>query len=46
MPVLMTNCQVSEKWKTGPVTPQTITITMAVINAYALPVALVTADEK
>lgn len=46
VPVLITNCQVSEKLKTGPVIPQITTMAMAVINEYALPVAFVTIVEK
>ena len=39
VPVLMTNCQVSLKLNIGPVTPQTIMIKAAMMNAAGWPVA-------
>jgi hypothetical protein len=41
VPVLITNCQVSEKPKSGPVHAQIITIINALINAAGRPVAFV-----
>ena len=46
VPVLITNCQVSENLKRGPVNPQTIIIKKAPINADGLPAAFVTLVEK
>src|SRR5690348_15778524 len=37
VPVLMTSCHVSLKWKSGPVTPHTMTINTARMNAYDEP---------
>jgi hypothetical protein len=37
VPVLMTSCQVSEKWKTGPVTAQTRMIRVAPAKAHVEP---------
>src|SRR5258706_749172 len=37
VPVLMTNCQVSEKWNNGPVIPHIKMITRATINAHGEP---------
>lgn len=45
VPVLMTNCQVSENLKTGPDTSQVTIIKKAIIKAAVLPVALVTTEE-
>ena len=42
VPVLMTNCQVSEKWKIGPVIPQPMMTRSAIRNASQEPVTLVT----
>ncbi len=44
VPVLMTNCQVSEKLKNGPDTAHTITIRKAVQKAVVLPVAFETCE--
>ena len=41
VPVFITNCQVSENPKTGPVNAQIIIITTAVMDAIGLPVAFV-----
>src|SRR5260370_1152032 len=38
VPVFITSCQVSEKWKSGPVRPQTSTIRTATPKAVELPV--------
>jgi hypothetical protein len=46
VPVLITNCHVSENPNKGPVTPQITIIIMAIINAKGLPVPLVTAWEN
>src|ERR1700712_5458252 len=46
VPVLITNCQVSEYLKTGPVTAQMITVAAAIIKAAELPVAFVAQLEK
>ena len=40
VPVFTTSCHVSEKWKTGPVTPQTTMIKTAKMNARGWPAAL------
>lgn len=40
VPVLITNCQTSEYLNTGPVIPQMMMITNAIMNAVALPVVL------
>ena len=37
VPVLIISCQVSEKWKAGPVKPHTAMIKMAPIKAQADP---------
>ena len=42
VPVLITSCQVSENLNIGPVIPQIITMSIAVIKAMGEPVALVT----
>ena len=42
VPVLITNCQVSENLKTGPDNAQIIITKKAIMNAHGLPVALVT----
>jgi hypothetical protein len=42
VPVLITNCQVSEKPNKGPVIPQMITTNKAMLKARGEPVALVT----
>jgi hypothetical protein len=39
VPVLMTHCQTSEKWKIGPVSAQTTIIATAAMKAQADPVA-------
>jgi hypothetical protein len=44
VPVLMINCQVSEKPKTGPVAAQMITMIQQIMNATAWPVAWATAS--
>ncbi|GAB2547401.1 hypothetical protein GCM10027085_43250 [Spirosoma aerophilum] len=46
VPVLMTNYQVSEKPKIGPVTAHRSTAVSAMIKAVELPVALVTSEAK
>ncbi len=46
VPVLMMSCQVSEKWKMGPVTAQIIMMEKAIKKAVGLPVILVTLVEK
>lgn len=46
VPVLMTSCQVSEKWKTGPVIAQTIMTKNASMKAKGEPVAFVTVVEN
>jgi len=38
VPVLITNCQVSEKWNMGPLMPQINTIPKAMRKADELPV--------
>jgi hypothetical protein len=38
VPVLITSCHVSEKWKSGPVVAQTATIKIAPKNTVAVPV--------
>ena len=43
VPVLIMSCQVSEKWKVGPVTPQTTMMRMARAKTQALPS---TAEER
>src|SRR5688572_2357339 len=37
VPVLMTSCQVSEKWNTGPVTAQMTSTAAAMMKAHGLP---------
>ena len=39
VPVLITSCQVSEKWKSGPVAAHTITISAAAMKAQGVPTA-------
>ena len=46
VPVLMTSCHVSEKWKIGPENAQNTTMTKARINAEGRPVAMVAALEN
>src|SRR5713226_4189385 len=46
VPVLMTNCHVSEKWNSGPVIPQTIITDRARMNAIDVPVAFVALSEN
>ena len=46
VPVLMTSCQVSEKWNNGPVKPQTTMIPTAKMKACVLPAASVAKREK
>src|SRR4051812_19324419 len=46
VPVLITNCQVSEKWNSGPVTAHTIMMSAAIIKAAGLPVTVVTRVEN
>jgi hypothetical protein len=46
VPVLITNCHVSENPNNGPVSPQIIIIIIAIIKANGLPVPLVTAWEN
>ena len=46
VPVLMTSCQVSEKWNNGPVAPQTITKLAAIENAEVEPENFVMAPAK
>lgn len=45
VPVLITNCQVSEYWKIGPVTSQTTMVRRAIIKAAVLPEAIVTDED-
>src|SRR5690242_15129216 len=45
VPVLITSCHVSEKWKIGPVTSQTTITITASANAHELPDQSVTARE-
>jgi hypothetical protein len=45
VPVLITNCQVSEKPKKGPLTAQTITTTVQIKKALGAPAARETALE-
>jgi len=45
VPVLITSCHVSEKWKTGPVNPQPIITASATPNAPELPVHAATPGE-
>ena len=42
VPVLITNCHVSEKLNMGPEMAHTIIMKKAIMNAQGLPVALVT----
>ena len=42
VPVLMTSCQSSEKWKTGPSAPHTRTVASAAQNAVGEPAHRVT----
>jgi hypothetical protein len=46
VPVLITSCQVSEKWNIGPVIAHPIIRKQARIKAIGRPVAQVTADEN
>jgi hypothetical protein len=46
VPVLMINCQVSEKPNTGPLIPQTIRIIKATTNTQAWPIAKAIVDVK
>ena len=46
VPVLITSCQVSEKWKIGPVTSQTTITARRAANAHELPVQAVTARDQ
>jgi hypothetical protein len=46
VPVLITSCQVSEKWKSGPVMPQTRIVPSARPNAGTLPENRVAAEAK
>ena len=39
VPVFMTSCHVSEKWNTGPVTAQTMTVKQHIRNVSGRPVA-------
>lgn len=39
VPVLMTSCQVSEKWNRGPVTPHRTTISSAATKVIGWPAA-------
>ena len=46
VPVLITSCQVFEKWNRGPVAIHNSIISMAMMKAAEEPVALVTFDEN
>src|SRR5262245_30863092 len=46
VPVLITSCQVSEKWKSGPVAAQITTTASATMKAQVLPVQRMTRSEK
>ena len=46
VPVLITSCQLSEKLKIGPVTPQAITTSSATMKAQCDPTPAATAQEK
>src|ERR1044071_3532313 len=46
VPVLMTSCQVSEKWKIGPLTSQMTMTATAMMNAAVEPVFRVAAAAK
>ena len=46
VPVLITNCQVLEKLKTGPVITHAMITANAIMKAVELPVALVTLAEN
>src|SRR5262245_12348890 len=46
VPVLMTSCQVSEYWKTGPEIPHTRIVPSAIAKAPVPPAHLVTISER
>jgi hypothetical protein len=46
VPVLMTSCQVSENPKTGPLTPQTMTMAQARMNVTGFPAACAMPEEN